>query len=189
MLAQSFRLGRWSDLSQPHQHLTTKRPLPVSGHVVDALELSFSCRETISHGAISRGNLSEPLSARAQSEPPQAASRGRGRLLVTSVTITYPQKGRIGPSWSALPSATTASPRSSVKAAWASYIRPRTPSADTRRNLRMVWTPQTILVDSSGLVIQDWRGAYTGQTANEIEAHFGLSLPGLDPDQLGLENP
>jgi len=53
----------------------------------------------------------------------------------------------------------------------------------------MVSTLQTILVDASGLVLQDWRGAYTGQIADEIEDRLGVLLPGLDPDQLQSEQP
>lgn len=40
-------------------------------------------------------------------------------------------------------------------------------------------TPQTIVIDSDGTVLQNWSGAYADKTKREIEAFFGVSIPGL----------
>lgn len=40
-------------------------------------------------------------------------------------------------------------------------------------------TPQTIVVGSDGRVARAWTGAYTGRLSSEIEAYFGVRLPGL----------
>lgn len=43
-------------------------------------------------------------------------------------------------------------------------------------------TPQTIVVSPQGTVVKTWIGAYDGRVAREVEAFFGLQLPGLkDP--------
>lgn len=43
-------------------------------------------------------------------------------------------------------------------------------------------TPQTIVVSPQGTVVKRWVGAYDGRVAREVEAFFGLQLPGLkDP--------
>jgi hypothetical protein len=44
---------------------------------------------------------------------------------------------------------------------------------------RLGGTPQTILVSADGRVLEDWPGAYVGVQAQELEAYFGLRLPGL----------
>jgi hypothetical protein len=40
-------------------------------------------------------------------------------------------------------------------------------------------TPETIVVSPEGKVLKIWRGAYEGGVLREVEAYFGLSLPGL----------
>jgi peroxiredoxin len=50
---------------------------------------------------------------------------------------------------------------------------------NTRRAYSLGPTPYTIVVSPQGRVIKSWRGAYTRQTAVEIEKFFSLALPGL----------
>jgi hypothetical protein len=52
-------------------------------------------------------------------------------------------------------------------------------SEDVARAYRLGGTPQTILVSADGRVLQDWKGAYVGIQAQELEGYFGLRLPGL----------
>jgi len=52
-------------------------------------------------------------------------------------------------------------------------------SEDVARAYRLGGTPQTILVSAEGRVLEDWPGAYVGVQAQELEAYFGLRLPGL----------
>lgn len=40
-------------------------------------------------------------------------------------------------------------------------------------------TPQTIVVSPKGLVLKNWKGAYIDVTQPEVEAYFGIRLPGL----------
>lgn len=40
-------------------------------------------------------------------------------------------------------------------------------------------TPQTLVVSPSGKVLKSWIGAYAGATEGDVEATFGLTLPGL----------
>lgn len=56
-------------------------------------------------------------------------------------------------------------------------------SPETARRYKLNGTPQTIIVSSSGHVLQTWTGAYQGSQAREIEMYFGLSLPGLTSPQ------
>jgi peroxiredoxin len=44
---------------------------------------------------------------------------------------------------------------------------------------RLGGTPQTIVVAPNGRVLRAWTGAYTGRVSGEIEAYFGIRLPGL----------
>jgi len=40
-------------------------------------------------------------------------------------------------------------------------------------------TPQTLVIDSAGSVEKNWIGAYRGATLREVEAWFGVRLPGI----------
>jgi hypothetical protein len=40
-------------------------------------------------------------------------------------------------------------------------------------------TPHTLVVSRDGVVSHEWLGAFTGRTQRQIEALFGVSLPGL----------
>lgn len=40
-------------------------------------------------------------------------------------------------------------------------------------------TPLTLVVSPSGKVLKSWTGAYGGATQKEVEATFGLALPGI----------
>lgn len=51
-------------------------------------------------------------------------------------------------------------------------------SGDDRARLAMGGTPQTIQV-ANGTVVQAWAGAYSGEVAKDVEAAFGIRLPGL----------
>jgi hypothetical protein len=53
------------------------------------------------------------------------------------------------------------------------------PSPQTREGYRMGGTPQTILLDPAGKVINSWMGAYADDTAEEVETALGITLPGL----------
>jgi peroxiredoxin len=50
-------------------------------------------------------------------------------------------------------------------------------------------TPETLLVDTNGKIQRIWRGAYADITKREMETYFGVSLPGLIPEQAGVELP
>ncbi|HSR67287.1 MAG TPA: TlpA disulfide reductase family protein [Acidobacteriota bacterium] len=45
-------------------------------------------------------------------------------------------------------------------------------------------TPRTIVVSGDGEVIKAWSGAYAAGLKAEIEAYFGVELPGLSPPSL-----
>ncbi|MGH9478705.1 MAG: TlpA family protein disulfide reductase [Terriglobales bacterium] len=45
--------------------------------------------------------------------------------------------------------------------------------------LRLGVTPQTIVVSPAGVVLQDWRGAYTGPVEQGAGRYFGIRFPGL----------
>jgi len=51
--------------------------------------------------------------------------------------------------------------------------------AEAIKTYKLGSTPQTIVVSPEGRVLQDWAGAYVGEQKSEIEAFFGLPLPGL----------
>jgi hypothetical protein len=55
-----------------------------------------------------------------------------------------------------------------------------TVSQDTRRAMGLGGTPHTLLLSPDGVVLQSWRGAYSGSTLREVQTYFGLSLPGLE---------
>ena len=44
-------------------------------------------------------------------------------------------------------------------------------------SLKVIVTPETIVVSTAGRVQNVWLGAYTGETAKEIEKLFGVTLP------------
>jgi len=46
-------------------------------------------------------------------------------------------------------------------------------------------TPQTIVADRAGRIIQVWSGAYDGSLGHIIATFFGVSLPGLAPEARG----
>lgn len=54
-------------------------------------------------------------------------------------------------------------------------------SAETVRSLGLGSTPQTIIVSPEGKVMKVWTGAYMENLRPEVEAFFGLQLPGAAP--------
>lgn len=52
------------------------------------------------------------------------------------------------------------------------------PSKETIKQLDLGSTPQTIVISPQGKVLKNWVGAY-GSTKSEIEAYFGVQLPGI----------
>ena len=50
---------------------------------------------------------------------------------------------------------------------------------DTLRAYGFTATPHTVVVDGSGLVTHEWRGAFMNGIAEQIEDLFGLLLPGV----------
>ncbi|MCS6806944.1 MAG: hypothetical protein RMM98_09760 [Acidobacteriota bacterium] len=55
---------------------------------------------------------------------------------------------------------------------------------DTIGRLGLGVTPQTIVVSPEGKVLRNWIGAYGGRTQREVEAYFGIALPGLPSKEL-----
>lgn len=53
------------------------------------------------------------------------------------------------------------------------------PTPDTIRELGLESTPQTIIVSPDGRVAKNWVGAYGERLRPEVEAYFGVELPGL----------
>ncbi len=53
------------------------------------------------------------------------------------------------------------------------------PSKDMYDPYHLGPTPATLVVSSGGRVLKSWVGAYAGAVRTEVEAYFGLSLPGL----------
>ena len=47
------------------------------------------------------------------------------------------------------------------------------------RQYKLGGTPQTFIVSPNGEVIKTWTGAYADKTQKEVEAYFGVSLPGI----------
>jgi peroxiredoxin len=54
-------------------------------------------------------------------------------------------------------------------------------SPETVEAYKLGGTPQTLLISSQGVVLENWKGAYTSGLKRRLEAHFGVSLPGLRP--------
>lgn len=52
-------------------------------------------------------------------------------------------------------------------------------TSETINSLGLGSTPQTIVISSDGRVLKNWTGAYTERLQPEVEAYFGISLPGL----------
>ena len=52
-------------------------------------------------------------------------------------------------------------------------------SNGTKAAYKLSGTPQTIVISPEGRVLQNWMGAYVGKQKDEIEAYFGVTLPGL----------
>lgn len=55
-------------------------------------------------------------------------------------------------------------------------------SGETKKAYKLGGTPQTIVVSAEGQVLKDWVGAYTGIQQKQVEQYFGVSLPGLRPE-------
>jgi len=43
-------------------------------------------------------------------------------------------------------------------------------------------TPQTLVISPAGMVVKNWKGAYTGGQESEVESFFQVKLPGLRAD-------
>ena len=52
-------------------------------------------------------------------------------------------------------------------------------TSETIDSLGLGGTPQTIVISPEGRVLKNWRGAYTEHLQPELEAYFGIRLPGL----------
>ncbi len=50
---------------------------------------------------------------------------------------------------------------------------------ESRESYKFGGTPQTLIVSPEGMVIRNWIGAYAQGLNREVEAYFGLKLPGL----------
>ncbi|MEM7583644.1 MAG: redoxin domain-containing protein [Acidobacteriota bacterium] len=53
------------------------------------------------------------------------------------------------------------------------------PHLDDRLRYRLYDTPQTIVIDSNGVVEKIWLGALGGRVQQDVEAYFALALPGV----------
>ncbi|MEP7340710.1 MAG: TlpA disulfide reductase family protein [Acidobacteriota bacterium] len=56
------------------------------------------------------------------------------------------------------------------------------PSQEAIKQLGLGSTPQTIVISPQGKVLKNWVGAY-GSSKPEVEAYFGLKLPGVAESQ------
>src|SRR5262249_38825740 len=54
-------------------------------------------------------------------------------------------------------------------------------TAETVRSLGLGSTPQTIVVSPEGKILKVWTGAYMENLRPEVEAYFGIQLPGIGP--------
>ncbi|MBK9313404.1 MAG: hypothetical protein IPM55_04015 [Acidobacteria bacterium] len=52
------------------------------------------------------------------------------------------------------------------------------PDKCSKGDLRVVGTPQTIVLSKKGQILKNWYGAYSGSLKTEVENYFGLTLPG-----------
>ncbi len=53
------------------------------------------------------------------------------------------------------------------------------PHLDDRLRYRLFDTPQTIVIDSNGVVEKIWLGALGGRLQQDVESYFDLALPGV----------
>ncbi len=53
------------------------------------------------------------------------------------------------------------------------------PAADMYGPYHLGATPATLVVSPAGRVLKSWVGAYAGTIKKEVEAYFGVTLPGL----------
>jgi hypothetical protein len=60
-------------------------------------------------------------------------------------------------------------------------------SEDVRAAYVFYGTPHTVVVDASGVVTHEWRGAFNARIARQIEDLFGVSLPGVQAVQPATE--
>lgn len=51
----------------------------------------------------------------------------------------------------------------------------------TRAAYKFRTVPETLVIDKSGVVLRNWGGAFGPEKLKEIEAYFGIVLPGLLP--------
>jgi hypothetical protein len=65
---------------------------------------------------------------------------------------------------------------SKAGAATAVYV---TPFPETRQAFGLGATPQTIVLGSDGVILKNWRGAYTGSLLHEVDSVLSVQLPGL----------
>lgn len=52
-------------------------------------------------------------------------------------------------------------------------------SPEAIKALRLGGTPQTLVVSPEGRLVKNWLGAYDGDVGSDVEAFFGVRLPGL----------
>ena len=52
-------------------------------------------------------------------------------------------------------------------------------TTETIQALGLGSTPQTIVISPEGRVLKNWVGAYIGPLRPEVEAYFGITLPGI----------
>lgn len=52
-------------------------------------------------------------------------------------------------------------------------------TSETIQSLGLGGTPQTIVISPEGRVLKNWRGAYIEHSRPDVEAYFGIRLPGL----------
>lgn len=65
----------------------------------------------------------------------------------------------------------------------------KNPTSDTVRALGLESTPQTIIISPDGRVLKNWVGAYGERLRPEVEAYFGVKLPGLTTGDGGASVP
>lgn len=53
------------------------------------------------------------------------------------------------------------------------------PSFEAHNAYGLGATPQTIVVRPDGVIVKNWKGAYTGRLLEEVSSTLGVQLPGL----------
>ncbi len=53
------------------------------------------------------------------------------------------------------------------------------PSFEAQKAYGLGGTPQTIVVRSDGVIVKNWKGAYTGRLLQEVSSTLDVQLPGL----------